>query len=265
MLRVELTTQLLRIRTLIALACLAAVPVAAAVATAGNAGHRNGGNAGLFGAASYSALNHAVASLAFLEPLLLPVVVALLGSAIGAADRDWGTLRYLYVAPVSRRRLLTGKLAALGVATTAATLCVPLAGLLAGLVLFGWHGFHVIGAADLTAGETAVRVSVACGYNVLCMLSVATIAFALGILLPRGAEALGAAVAFVIAASILHGTTVLRSVQEVLPVHYWQLWTPLFDRAGAAHLGTGVLVQLGTIVVAVCVALLALLRRDPAA
>lgn len=265
MLRVELTTQLLRIRTLVALACLAAVPVAAGVSTAGNAGHRNGGNVGLFGAATYSALNHAVASLAFLEPLLLPVVVSLLGTAIGAADRDWGTLRYVYVAPVSRRRLLTGKLAALGVATAAATLCVPLAGLLTGLVLFGWHPFHVVGAANLTGGETAVRVSIACGYNVLCMLSIAAVAFALGILLPRGVEALGASVAFVIAATMLNGTPVLRAVQDVLPVHYWQLWTPLFDPIGAAQLGTGVLVQLGTIVVAVGIALLVLLRRDPAA
>src|SRR5438552_1945427 len=60
-LRVELTTQLRRVRTLIALAGLAAVPIVAGLATASEAGHRNGNQGGLFGAAPYSALNHTMA------------------------------------------------------------------------------------------------------------------------------------------------------------------------------------------------------------
>ena len=265
MLRVELTTQLLRIRTLVVLACLAAGPVLAGLATDSNAGHRNGSQGGLFGASSFSALNHTVASLAFIEPLLLPVMVALLASAIASSDRDWGTLRYLYVAPVSRSRLLAGKLGALALFTVTATLCVIVAGLLAGLALFGWHPFHIIGAPALTGGETIARFLAASGYILLCMLSIAAIAFALGMLLPRGAEALGIAVAFVIAASILNGEHALDTVQIVLPVHYWQDWTQLFASSGTAHLGTGIVVQIATIVVATCVAVLVLLRRDPAA
>ena len=53
-----------------------------------------------------------MASLEFIGPLLLPIVVALLAAAIASADRDWGVLRYLYVAPVTRARLLAAKLAA---------------------------------------------------------------------------------------------------------------------------------------------------------
>ena len=60
----------------------------------------------------------------------------------------------------------------------------------------------------------------------LCMLSIAAIAFALGLLLPRGAEALGAAIAFVVVASILNGQSALHAVAVVLPVHYWQNWPP---------------------------------------
>lgn len=89
MLRVELTTQLLRLRTLVALGCLAAVPVLAGLATAPSAGRRNGTQGGLFGAATYSALNHTMASLQFIAPLLLPIVVALLATTIASADRDW--------------------------------------------------------------------------------------------------------------------------------------------------------------------------------
>ena len=38
-----------------------------------------------------------MASLDFTAPLLLPLAVALLASAVGSTDRAWGTLRYLYV------------------------------------------------------------------------------------------------------------------------------------------------------------------------
>lgn len=265
MLRVELTTQLLRIRTLVALAFLAAVPILAGFATAPEAGHRNGVQGGLFGASPYSALNHTMASLEFIAPLLLPIVVALLAAAIGSADRDWGTLRYLYVAPVSRSRLLAGKLVAVAVTTTAATLCVLVAGVLSGLALFGWHAFHIIDAPTLSTGDAVARVLVASGYTLLCMLSIAAIAFALGLLLPRGAEALGAAIAFVVAASILNGQSTLHSVTVILPVHYWQNWTALFDPHGTARLGVGAVAQVAPIVVAVGVAALVLARRDPAA
>ncbi|MGI8879157.1 MAG: ABC transporter permease [Jatrophihabitans sp.] len=265
MLRVELTTQLWRIRTMIALACLAAVPVVAGLATASHAGHRNGTQGGLFGAGTFSALNHTVASLDFIAPLLLPLTVALLASAIGSADREWGTLRYLYVQPVSRSRLLTGKLGAVLIVTATATGCVLLGGLCIGLVLFGWHPFHIIGSANLATREALARILAASGYTLLCMLSIAAIAFALGLLLPRGAEALGISVAFVIVASILDGQSNLHALAAVLPMHYWQNWTQLFETGGAAHLGGGVIDQVATIVIAIGVSILVLLRRDPAA
>jgi ABC-2 type transport system permease protein len=264
MLRVELTGQLLRLRTLVALACLAAVPVLAGFATASHAGHRNGTQGGLFGVSTYSALNHTMASLQFVAPLPLPIVVALLATAIASADRDWGTLRYLYVAPVTRTRLLAGKLAAVAVTTLVATGCVLAAGLLSGLALFGWHRFRVIGAPLPATGDAVTRVLVAGGYTVLCMLSIAAIAFALGLLLPRGAEALGAAVALVVVAGILGGQPALHSVTVLLPMHYWQSWTALFEPAGA-RLGTGIAAQLATIVLATGVAVVVLVRRDPAA
>jgi ABC-2 type transport system permease protein len=265
MLRVELTTQLLRIRTLLALAFLAAVPVLAAASTASNAGHRDGAQGGLFGASPYSALNHTMACLQFIGPLLLPLVVALLASAIGSADRDWGILRYLYAAPVGRWRLLAGKLGAVLLATAAATACVLVAGLLSGLAVFGWHPFHLIGAADLRTGDALGRVFAASGYTALCMLSIATIAFALGLALPHGLEALGTSVAFVIAASILNGQPHLHPLVVILPTHYWQNWTALFAPGAPTHLGAGIADQLATIVVAATAAVAVLLRRDPAA
>ncbi|MFF5173469.1 ABC transporter permease [Micromonospora sp. NPDC000089] len=265
MLRFELTTQLLRLRTLVALGVLAAVPVAAGLSFASSAGHRNGDEGGLFGASPYSALNHAMASLQFINPLLLPIVVALLAATIASADRDWGVLRYLYVAPVTRTRLLGAKLAATAVATGIAVLSVPLAGLAVGTVLFGWHPFHVIGAADLTTGGTVLRVLAATGYTLLCMLAMAAIAFTLGLLLPRGAEALAVAIGFVVLASVLNGQDRPHAVAAVLPVHYWQSWVGLFEPPGATGLGLGVLVQAATVALCVAASWAVLRRRDPAA
>jgi ABC-type transport system involved in multi-copper enzyme maturation permease subunit len=265
MLRVELRTQLLRVRTLIALALLAAVPVTAGLSFASSAGHRNGTQGGLFGASPYSALNHTMASLEFIGPLLLPIVVALLASAIASADRDWGILRYLYVAPVTRTRLLAAKLAAVGIATTVALACVLAAGFVTGLAVFGWHPFHLIGAPNLSTGDAITRVLAACGYTLLCMLSMAAIAFTLGLLLPRGAEAVAAAVAFVVAASILNGQPALHAVAVVLPVHYWQNWVALFEPDQATSIGTGILVQVATVALCAALCLAVLRRRDPAA
>ncbi len=265
MLRVEVSTQLLRLRTLLALAFLAAVPVLSALSTAPHAGHRYGAQGGLYGASPFSALNLTMACLDFMANLMMPVVVAMLACAIGSSDRDWGILRYLYIAPVSRTRLLAGKLGALLIVAIATTLCVVAAGLIAGLAWFGWHPFHIIGAPVLSTGDAVGRAMAACGYITLCLLSIAAIAFALALLLPRGAEAVGASIAFVIAATILNGQSALHFVAVLLPVHYWQDWTQLFAADEPAHLGTGIVAQVATIAVAIAVAILILRRRDPAA
>jgi ABC-2 type transport system permease protein len=264
MLRAELIKQLFRVRSLVALAMLAAVPVVAGAITASKAGQRNGHQSGLFGASPYSALNHAAASLQFTAPFLLAVVVALIGSALGAADRDWGTLRYLYVRPVSRLRLLVGKSSALLACSALATWLIVIVGVLVGWVIFGWHPFHRIGASALSPGTAAAGMIEATLYVTICALSMATVAFALGLLLPGPAEALAASVVLVVVSNILDGQRSLHALDDALPVHYWDRWTHLLA-GGSAGLGTGVAVQVAWVLGALAVAALVLVRRDPAA
>jgi ABC-type multidrug transport system ATPase subunit len=248
-------------------AAVAAIPVLAGLTTASQAGGRNGTQVGLYGAASFSALNHAAASLQFIASLPLALVVALLGSALGAADRDWGTLRYLYVQPVSRGRLLLGKWTALAVCCGLATACVLVAALLVGLAVFGWHPFHRLGAASLSSVPAAGRLLAAGGYVTVCMLSIGTIALALGFMLPGPAEALGVSVALVVIANILDGQAWLHTLAAVLPVHYWQRWTHLLEGSAgaAAGLATGTAVQAAAVAIALGLAWAVLTRRDPAA
>jgi ABC-type transport system involved in multi-copper enzyme maturation permease subunit len=264
MLRSELAKQLLRTRTLVALFIAAVVPIAFGLATSGDAGGRNGTQSGFYGAAPFSALNHVAASLQFTAPLLLALVVALIGSALGAADRAWGTLRYLYVEPVSQRRLLTGKCLALAISSVLVTACVAIAAFLVGLVVFGWHPFHRLGASSLSAATAAARLAGAAAYISVCMFSVGTIALALGLILPGPAEALGVSVAFVVVSNILDGQPSLRILDDILPTHYWHRWTHLLE-GGSSGLPLGISVQLLAAAVALAGGWFVLRRRDPAA
>ena len=196
MLQIELTTQLRRMRSLMLFGLLAGIVVLAGATEASKAGGRGG-------PATFSALNFTESGLNFMDPVLFGLVVALLGSIIGGSDRDWGTLRYLYVRPVSRARLVAGKWWAL-VVCCALTIAVFLGlALVTGLVVFGWHPYHRGGSAALPATTAPVGVLEAGGYVTGCLLSIGSIALALGLLLPRSAEALGITLAFLVGSAVI--------------------------------------------------------------
>jgi ABC-2 type transport system permease protein len=254
MFRIELATQLLRVRSLVLFGALVTLPVLAA---ATHGGH---------GATTSSALNFAESGLTFMDPVLFGLVVAVFGSILGGADRDWGTLRYLYVRPVSRRRLMTGKLSALLVCSALVVAAFLAASLLTGVAVFGWHAYDRSGTGDLSAATATWAVLGAGGYLTICLLSLGCVALALGLLLPRSVEALGVSIAFLIGSAILDNVPPLHTLAVILPVHYWMRWTQLFHADGD---GGGLILGLGVQAAAVAVVLTAcfviLSRRDPAA
>lgn len=257
MLRIELETQLLRVRSLVLFGVLVALPILAAATGAGG-GH---------GPATFSALNFAESGLNFMDPVLFGLIVAVFGSIIGGADREWGTLRYLYVRPVSRRRLMTGKGGALVVCSALVVVAFLVAALASGVASFGWHAYHRTGAGDLSAASATWAVLGAGGYVAICLLSLGSIALALGLLMPRSVEALGVSVGFLIGSVILDSVRSLHGIAVILPVHYWMRWTQLFQgRSGSGSgLALGLAVQLATTAVALGGAYAILSRRDPAA
>jgi ABC-2 type transport system permease protein len=257
MLRIELATQLRRVRSLLLFATLAGIVVIAGATEASKSGGRGG-------PATFSALNFTESGLNFMDPVLFGLVVALLGSIIGGSDREWGTLRYLYVRPVSRARLVAGKWWAL-VVCCALTVAVFLgAALLTGLAVFGWHPYHRSGSGSISAAAAAGGVLEAGGYVFACLLSIGSIALALGLLLPRAVEALGITLAFLVGSAVLDNVQPLHAVVAVLPVHYWLRWTSLFHDGGGG-LALGLAVQFLTVAVVMTAAYAMLARRDPAA
>jgi ABC-2 type transport system permease protein len=256
MLYVELATQLRRVRSMILMGAVVVFPVLAGVTEAGKAGGRGG-------AMTYSALNFAEGGLNFMVPLLFGLVVAVFGAILGGADREWGTLRYRYVQPVGRGRLMTGKWLALVTCSALAMAVFLTAALLTGLVIFGWHPYHRSGSGDLPAASATWAILGAAGYVTVCLLSIGSIALALGLLLPRSVEALGITVAFLIGSTVLDNVPAVHDIIVILPVHYWMRWTQLFGDGG--QLLPGLAAQLAATAVALTAAYLFLARRDPAA
>jgi ABC-2 type transport system permease protein len=256
-LRIELTTQLRRLRSLMLFGALAGIVVLAGVTEASKAGGKGG-------PATFSALNFTESGLNFMDPVLFGLVVALLGSIIGGSDRDWGTLRYLYVRPVSRARLVAGKWWAL-VVCCALTVAVYLGvALVTGLVVFGWHPYHRSGIAALSTTAAAGGVLEAGGYVMACLLSIGSIALALGLLLPRSAEAMGITLAFLVGSVIIDNVGSVHDLVVILPVHYWPRYTGLFQ-GGDGGIALGLAVQAATVAVILAAAYAILARRDPAA
>lgn len=257
MLYVELATQLRRARSMILFGALAVLPVLAGVTEASKAGGRGG-------PATYSALNFTEGGLNFTVPLLFGLVAAVFGAILGGADREWGTLRYRYVQPVSRGRLMTGKWQALVICSALAMATFLAVALLTGIVIFGWHPYHRSGTGDLSAASATWAILGAAGYVTVCLLSIGSIALALGLLLPRSVEALGISVAFLIGSTMLDNIPAVHDIIAVLPVHYWMRWTQLFG-GDASQILPGLAAQAAAIAVALTAAYLLLTRRDPAA
>jgi ABC-type transport system involved in multi-copper enzyme maturation permease subunit len=255
MLRVELATQLWRVRSLVLLGILVGLPV---LATATRGGQ---------GDATFSALNFAESGLNFMDPVLFGLFVAVIGSTLGGADREWGTLRYLYVRPVSPMRVIAGKWWALVICSALVVSAFLVAAVLAGLVAYGWHPYHRGASSDISA-TAAVGATIGAGaYLAVCLLSLGSIALALGLLLPRSVEALGISMAFLIGSVMIEGVRPLHAIAVSLPVHYWMRWTQLFHIGGGGSRGLmiGLVVQAATIAVALTATFALLRRRDPAA
>jgi ABC-2 type transport system permease protein len=147
--------------------------------------------------------------------LLLPVLALVFASDIVSSEFTEGTIKLLLTRPVSRRRVLSSKLAALGLAIT---LTVLLGGAVA--YLFGGiaHGFAGWGAPVLTgfrlAGGTLDAASVRSvllwkdallvfGLAWFATLAVGAIAFLTSVILRSTAASMGTMFAALIAGTIL--------------------------------------------------------------
>ena len=263
MIRVDLTKQVFRLRTYIALGLMVAVPIimTLAVGLGGRPGRQ--GEANFIRLATHSGLNMPLAALSLMSSFLLVVVVALFAGGAVAEESGWGSLRYLLVRPVSRSRLLAAKLLVAAIFAFIATVLVSVSGLIAGIIAFGWHPVITPSLAVLSQGEAVSRLALATVYVAWCMSGVLALAFMLSTMTDAPLGAVAGGVGLSIVSEILNAIPSLQSVRNWLPTHYWHAWEGLFaNPTTTSDMVNGVLLQVPYVVVFLILAWWWFHRRD---
>src|SRR5207253_3772548 len=176
LIRTEFTKATRRSRTLVIALLLVGLPtlIVVAINAHGNRPEHDSGE-GLFRLAQQSGLLVPAAVLSVMSGFLLIVIAGTFAGDSVAGDAAWGNLRYLLMRPVPRGRLLAAKAIVAGMLIWAATILVALAGLVAGVVLFGAKsvtvpnfatlaGGSLVGSFHLSQGALLLRIAIATGY-----------------------------------------------------------------------------------------------------
>lgn len=266
--RVEMIRQVRRRRTAVAFGLVIALPIVVSLAvifgpSAGGGGGLADGDFDVFGLMANGPWNFALSGLFFSSAFLLVILSAMFLGDTVASEASWGTMRYLLVAPVPRRRFLYVK-AIVGILLTLAVLLTLVgASFLIGLIAFGTGTLASPLSGTLDAGESTLRLAVITGYIAVTLLVPAGIAFLASVSTDVPLGAVGAAVVIVIFANILDAIDALGSLRELLPATYAGAWA---DALGPTivwnEMAVGLAYNVGVFVVLVGIAVLRFERKD---
>jgi ABC-2 type transport system permease protein len=263
-LRTEAVKQVRRPRTWVALGLMVAIPVIVAIALSANPPDRVGGRGdGFFFLAQFSGLFMPVAALQFMSRFLLVGVVAMFAGDAISSEASWGNLRAVLTRPVARGRLLAAKSAMVAILILTATGLVVVAGLVAGVVAFGWHPINVPAMGiDQSTGELLGNLAVATLYVAVQVSGIAAIGFMVSTMTDSAASAAAAAFGVYVTSAILDGIDAIGSIRNVFPTHYFEAWDSLFTGGPTTDMVRGVFLQVGYIVVAGAIAWWWFRRKD---
>jgi len=275
MIVVELRKQVWRVRTYLALGLMIAIPVITTVAFKLSGGPKEqNGQIDLFNLGTRSGLNMPITSLLTMSGFLLPVVVSLFAGSAIAEEASWGSLRYLLARPVSRGRLLAGKLGVVAVLGLVATLLITITGLVGGVIAFGWHPVVVPSFTSASAttpgslttlsqGEAFARLVASTFYVAWCMAGIIAFAFMLSTITDAALGAVSGGIGLTVVSEILDAIPPLRTSRNFLITHYWQAWTDLFRHpVGTGEVIRGVLLQIPYVIAFLLVAWWWFYRKD---
>jgi ABC-2 type transport system permease protein len=276
LIRTEFTKAARRTRTLVIALLLVGLPTLIVVAINSRGNHNDGGDAGegLFRLAQQSGLFVPAAVLSAMSGFLLVVIAGTFAGDSVAGDASWGNLRYLLMRPVPRGRLLVAKAIVAGTLIWAATILVALAGLVAGVVIFGAHAVTVPGLGSLASGNLAtgfhlsqsvllVRIGLATVYVAFSFTALLALGTFFSILTDTAASAIGATVGVYIVSEILDGISQLGRIRYLFPTHYLSSWETMFTDNRYSHdMITGIVVQLVYLVIFATLAIVWFRRKD---
>ncbi|WP_311765385.1 ABC transporter permease [Streptomyces zingiberis] len=222
----EAVRQLRRRRTLVIYGILAALPfiLIAAFAIGGDPDERGSSRVSLIDTATASGPSFALACVFVSAGFLLVVPVALFAGDTVASEASWSSLRYLLASPVPRSRLLFSKLLVALVFSAAAMVLLPVVGLVAGTVAYGWDGLHLPTGGSLDGGTALTRLAIVVAYVFVSQLVTAGLAFWLSTVTDAPLGAVGGAVGLTIVGNVLDAVTALGDWRQFLPAHWQFAW-----------------------------------------
>lgn len=184
-------------------------------------------------------------------PLLLIIAAVATGARAIAGEEEGGTIDLLLSLPITRRRVVSEKLAAMGVEVIALGLV---------LLIALW-----IGVLAVDMAVSLPHLAAATAGAVLLAMDFGAIALFVGAATGSRAAAVGVASALAVAAYLVNSlagiVSELKTVQRLTPFYHYSAPDPLRDGVSWPHLGVLVLV----VAVASAAALFAVDRRDLAA
>ena len=236
MIVIELRKLFRRPRTWLTIALLDLLPTIVAILVAiTHAAPRPGQGPAFLSAVLSNGSLFAVAALAIVLPLFLPVAVAIVAGDAVAGEAQGGTLRYLLIRPVGRTRLLVAKLVATFAFVAVSVVIVAGTGYIVGRLVLG-HGAQAsisaavtsVSGSSLTPGQIVWRTIITIGYVAFSMIGVAAMALFLSTLTDSPLSATIGALAFLIGSSLLLTLSAARALMPYLPTRYWLSFIDLF-------------------------------------
>ena len=231
MIAVELRKLFRRPRTWVTIGLLNALPVLVAVLLAvTDLAPRPGEGPVFLSAVFINPALFALAALAIVLPLFLPIAVAVVAGDSVAGEAQAGTLRYLLARPAGRTRLLVAKLVSVVVFVLVTVVVVALVGYVIGTTLFEVQpiaGTSVSGTT-LTPEELTGRTFLAIGYVTISMLGVAAFALFFSTFTDSPLGATLGALAVLIASSLLLTLDAASPIAPYLPTRYWLSFIDFF-------------------------------------
>jgi ABC-2 type transport system permease protein len=226
MFRVEIAKSLRRVRTWVFAAGLAALAILPVVFLPDTA---SGGDGPPFlEFIRRSGLFAGLTAVALIQPFFLPLGAGLLAGESIAGEASNGTLRYLVVRPVGRRRLVLAKYGAVMAQVGTAVLWVLVVGLIAGTVAFGVGELPTLSGTTLGTGSGIVRITIAAAYVFAGIAGLVAIGVFFSSLTDSGPGATVATVAVAIGSQVLDNLSALRPIQPYLLSHRWLAFVDLF-------------------------------------
>lgn len=211
-----------RPRTLVALALLAALPVAIGVGVALTGGPPDTAES-LITHVAGNGLVLPIASLGSAIFLLLPLVVSMSAADALAGESTHGTLRGLLLAPVGRVRLAAVKAFGVLSVATAGVVLIAGVGVLTGLLIVGGgDGVLTLSGTSLPVLPALWRVAIAAAWTVVQLAAIGAVALAVSSVTEHPLVVLAITVGGLIGVSVLSLIPALDWLRPVLLPTGWE-------------------------------------------